>query len=256
MRLLTWNLRQGGGARRMPAIALAILEHRPDLVVLTEVRRTTGGQIAGVLADHGLCYRVFTDPPHGQNGVLVASRWRLERVGCGEEPWSLGGEPAPRRGTLAPGATAQRLVEVDVPDLGLGLAAVHIPPEGDRTREAVFCAAVDAARRRRDGAYIVMGDFNAGRHHLDEAGATFTGTRLLGTLSALGYVDAWRRLHPSGREYTWFSPGETGRGGSGFRIDHCYLSAALARRLSACWHSHKERESGLSDHSALVVGLD
>src|SRR5262245_45388589 len=78
MRLLTWNLRHGGGAARMPRIALAILSHRPDVVVLTEWRRTTGGQIAGVLADHGLKHQVCTDPPHGRNGVLVAARTRID----------------------------------------------------------------------------------------------------------------------------------------------------------------------------------
>jgi exonuclease III len=227
----------------MPRIALAILGHRPDVVVLTEWRRTTGGQIAGVLADHGLKHQVCTDPPHGRNGVLVASRTRMDGADGRRARWfgSFRRE----------GPTAQRLTEVDFPDLGLGLAAVHIPPDGDRTRDRVFETVVASARRRREQGFVVMGDFNSGRHHLDEAGATFSCTRLLGTLAAYGYVDAWRCLNPRGREYTWFS-----HEGGGFRIDHCFLSGTLAPRLSACWHSHKEREEGLSDHSMLVVCLD
>jgi exonuclease III len=229
----------------MPAIALAILDHRPDIVILTEYRRTTGGQIAAVLADHGLNHQVCTDPPAGRNGVLVAARtpisgWSACRA---ESLFSKADRRHP--------ATDHRLVEVDLPELGVGLAALHIPPDGDRTRETVFGAAVEAARRRRDQAFILMGDFNAGRHHLDEAGATFSCTRLFGTLAALGYADAWRTLHPSGREYTWFS-----HEGGGFRIDHCFVSGPMAGRLSACWHSHKERENGLSDHSILVAALD
>jgi hypothetical protein len=43
MRLLTWNLRHGGGARRMPWITLSLLEHKADVVVLTEFRRHVGG---------------------------------------------------------------------------------------------------------------------------------------------------------------------------------------------------------------------
>jgi exonuclease III len=148
-------------------------------------------------------------------------------------------------------ATRQRLAEVELPRMGITVGAVHVPPDGDPTREAVFQEAVETARRRRGEAFVLMGDFNAGRHRLDEAGATFTCTRLLGTLAAMGYVDAWRRLHPEGREYTWFS-----HEGGGFRIDHCFLSAGLSARLSACRYSHKEREMGLSDHSMLVVDLE
>src|SRR5438045_4049374 len=73
-KLLTWNLRHGGGSRRTPAIALSLLEHRADIVVLTEFRRTTGGQIAGVLFDHGLRFQHSTDPAQGTNGLLIASR--------------------------------------------------------------------------------------------------------------------------------------------------------------------------------------
>lgn len=230
-KLLTWNLLHGGGPRRMPAIALSLVEHRADVVVLTEYRRTTGGQIAGVLADHGLHHQLSNDPPKGCNGILVASR-------------------AP----LAPGASVpaagRRLSTVDIPDLGLALTGLHIPPDGSPGREAVFQCVVALAKSSRDKPFLLLGDFNAGRHRLDEEGSTFTCTRLLGEIATCGYTDAWRIKHPDSREFTWYS-----HEGRGFRIDHAFLSPPLAPRLISCEYSHAERETGLSDHSALLLHL-
>jgi exonuclease III len=241
-KILPWNLQHGGGSRRTPAIALSLLEHRADIVVLTEFRRTTGGQIAGVLFDHGLTFQHSTDPPKGVNGLLIAARSPL----LVEPDTGHAAAPASVRA-----ARQRRIAEVVFPDLGFALAGVHIPCDGRGSgREAVFQAALAAAARRRDSGFILIGDFNAGRHHLDEEGRTFTCTHLLGRLAALGYLDAWRRLHPTSRQYSWYS-----HEGGGFRIDHAFLSAPLAPRLTACWYSHNERESGLSDHSALVLEL-
>lgn len=245
-RLLAWNLRHGGGSQRMPEIALRLLEHRPDVVILTEFRRTTGGQIAGVLADHGLLHQHSTEPPAGRNGVLVASRDAMdvgaELVGTAVTSVACG----PRAGLN------RKLADVTLPGLGLALAAVHIPCDGRGLgREAAFQAVVSLARRRRQEPFVLMGDFNAGRHRLDEEGATFTCTRCLGQLAAMGYRDAWRDRNADGREFSWYS-----HEGAGFRIDHAFVSAPAAPRVRGCWYSHKERRRGLSDHSALVLDLE
>jgi exonuclease III len=132
------------------------------------------------------------------------------------------------------------------------LAGVHVPCDGrDSGRVAFFRSLVGAARSRAGEDYVLIGDFNAGRHRLDEEGATFSCVRFLGELATMGYADAWRTLHPEGREYTWYS-----HTGSGFRIDHAFVSPGLAPRLRSCWYSHQERELGLSDHSAMVVCLE
>ena len=242
MRILTWNLCHGGGARRMPAITLALLEHRADVMVLTEFRSTIGGQIAGILADHGLVHQQTTELPRGCNGILVASR----------SPLDVAPAVPVAAGPGRPASTGRRLTRVHFPEAGFSLVGLHVPPDGRGSgREAVFQDAVGIAEESRDRECILIGDFNAGRHRLDEAGTTFTCTRLLGRLAAFGYVDAWRSLHPDGREYTWFS-----HEGQGFRIDHAFISRPLSACLTACRYSHLERESGLSDHSVLTVDLD
>jgi exodeoxyribonuclease-3 len=242
---LAWNLRHGGGGRGMPHIVLALLEHAPDVILLSEFRRSTGGQIAGVLADHGWRHQHAAEAPQGCNGLLIASRHPLRPV-APDAASILGSR------SLVPPAVSRRYAEAEIPALGLAVASVHIPCDGKGLgRDAVFQVLLHTARRRRSEPFVLLGDFNAGRHHLDEDGATFTCTRCLGQLAALGYVDAFRTLHPAAREYTWYS-----HEGAGFRIDHAFVSAPLAPRIRACTYSHRERDRNISDHSALLLGLD
>jgi len=245
VRIIAWNLRHGGGTRGMPAITLTLLEHQVDIVILSEWRRRTGGQIAGVLYDHGLHHQAHTDPGDGVNGVLIASRWAVHvRPPDAELP----GQHARRARSL-------RYLEAEMPEIPLVVAAAHVPCEGPG-RTAVLAAMIDTARRHRDGACIVMGDFNAWRGDRDASGQIFgvdrpIGELGLGRLAALGYVDAWRLKHPESREFTWF-----GHDGAGFRIDHALVSRSLSDRVRACEFSHFERETGLSDHSLLMLDVD
>lgn len=234
MKLLAWNIRHGGGPTRMPLIALRLLDHAADVVILTEYRRTTGGQIAGVLADHGLRYQACSNPPAGRNGLLVASRLPIE---------------------VQPGLT-HRWGEVVLPGAGLRVLAVHAPHDtpgqasASTARTRFFQSLVSTARERAGEPVVLLGDFNAGRHHLDEDGATFTCTYQLGVLASLGYIDAWRHFNPTGRATTWLS-----HQGGAFRIDHVFVSPPLADRLESCAYSHEERLGGLSDHSVVTVAL-
>jgi len=234
IRLLTWNILHGGGPKRTPEITLRLIEHNPDLVMLCEFRRTFGGQIAAVLADHGLKHHASTDPGPGTNGVLIASRW-----------------PIARGPTPAGAVFQQRWLEAQVPSLDLNLIGVHIPDDS-RPDDKARCwrAVVDRGRALKAKKTVVLGDFNTGRHHEDEPGATLGCTGLMGALCTLGYVDAWRERFPRGREYSWYS-----RTGAGFRVDHAFVSSALRANLLAARFSHTERVERVSDHSALLVEL-
>jgi exonuclease III len=69
-------------------------------------------------------------------------------------------------------------------------------------------------------------------------------------VEAIGFCDLWRQRYPDGREFSWYNTR-----GNGFRIDHAFLSPALAERAGPIDYSHDERTSGLSDHSALLLEL-
>lgn len=239
MRLVTWNILHGGGTRRTPLIALRLCELAPDLVVLTEYRRTTGGQIAGVLADRGLVHQRSTEPPAGRNGVFVASR----------EP--LGpGEPGPG------GWAAHRWLDVTLPTLGASLTAVHAPdthrsdPARVQRQAAYWQHLVRLCEARKGTNHAVAGDLNTGRHGLDECGRTFTGTVFLGRISTLGYRDAFRIDRPRDAAPTWLS-----HTGSGFRIDAVWVSEALCGRVRKAFHEGSARAERESDHAPVVVDL-
>lgn len=216
----------------MGRIALALLDHAPDVLVISEFRWATGGQILGALADHGWSHRIVREVPSRTNSVVIASRRPIRPISLREGEEVLGAR-------LAAG-------EVE----GLTIVGVHIPCSGPGRRE-FWTALVGCAERLAASEALIIGDFNTGRRLEDELGSTFTCTAFLTRLAAMGYEDAWRRLHPGRREYSWFS-----HRGNGFRIDHGWVSGSLAPRVRGAWYSHGEREERVSDHSALVLELD
>ncbi len=236
--ILAWNILHGGGARRMPEITLALLDHGPDIVVLTEFRSTTGGQIAGVLADVGLAFQATTELAAGSNGILIASRWPLNRV-CGAQE-----------------IHARRWLACCIPELHLLIGGVHVPDASTGNARLEYwrdlvCVAKDWITAPQCADVLLIGDLNSGRHGLDERGRTFTQTSRLGELATLGYRDVYRELHPESREFSWFS-----RSGNGFRIDAAWASPGLARRVRSVEYSQMERESGVSDHAPLKIRMD
>ncbi len=237
MRLIAWNILHGGGPKRTPEIAVRLSELRPDVTVLTEFRRTTGGQIAGVLFDRGLTHQRSTDPGPGRNGVLIASRTPLETA-----------EPGPDE------RFKHRWLDVHLPELGAWLTAVHAPDTrrsdacGVERQALYWQALVRLAGSRKDARMLIAGDLNTGRHRLDESGASFTGGWFLGRLWTLGFRDSYRIIEPSKRGATW-----TSRTGSGFRIDAVWVSAALRESVIDVRHGTDAREAGASDHAPVIA---
>ncbi|MCC5786143.1 MAG: endonuclease/exonuclease/phosphatase family protein [Phycisphaerales bacterium] len=231
---MTWNILHGGGAARLPGIALAILDHRPDLVVLTEFRRSLGDQLRGVLADHGLEHQVCSDPEPGVNGVLIASRRPAEPM-----PIEVAG---PR----------ERLVGCRT--RGIAVIGVHTPELTRQTASRLLWHDLtEAARAHADQDCLVIGDFNAERWGVDGTDrrrAHRGGSRLMGRLQSLGFIDAWRTMHPGEKAASWVS-----WRGEGYRLDHAFLSRSLGVLLRSCRFSHGELEARLSDHAPLVLEL-
>ncbi len=100
------------------------------------------------------------------------------------------------------------------------------------------------------GQALAAGDFNTCRPYLDEAGAIDRTAHYMDKMAEIGFCDLWRRRNPELREYSWFSTR-----GNGFRIDHAFLSDALAARTGMIRYSHEERLAGISDHSPLILEL-
>lgn len=239
MRLVAWNILHGGGTARTPEIVLTLCGLNPDVVVLSEFRRTMGGQIAGVLWDRGLTHQAWTDPPSGRNGLLIASRFPLEP------------------GDEGPGAGFEhRFLDVRLPGQGLHLTGVHAPdaqrhePESLQRQAQFWQHVVRLCDARRNDRHVVIGDLNAGRLGFDGAGPSLTGGWFLGRISTFGYRDAYRLCEPSGRAVTWLS-----HAGNGLRIDAAWVSEALRDWVSGVSHGASPMLDRHSDHAPVVVEL-
>jgi exodeoxyribonuclease-3 len=230
MRLLTWNIRAGGGVR-LARIAEAIVAHDADVLVLTEYRSGEAGKrLRAVLLDQGYVWLSPVEPPAISNGVLIASRMKPRAVAHVTEhvpePW--------RMLTVTVGQI--RLFGIYMPNL--------------RAKIPYWEALIDAAVPHVKARTLAVGDFNTCRAFVDEPGATDVTAKFMDKIQAAGFRDVWRDRFPEGREYSWYS-----HRGNGFRIDHAFASSHLAKRIGTITYSHVERTSGLSDHSALIIDI-
>jgi exodeoxyribonuclease III len=231
MRLLAWNIRQGGGSR-LPAIAEALARHEAEIPVLSEYR---GGDSALRLCEvlDRLGYPHTTTavrPPPGKTGVLIAARRRLRTHTALDETL-----PEP-----------YRLVHVEIGKLSL--CGVYMP--NMLAKIPYWEAVVASLTAKADRHALAIGDFNTCRAYVDEPGAIDRCAYFMDRVAEIGFCDLWRQRHPEGREFSWYS-----HRGNGFRIDHAFLSPALARRAGPIRYSHDERLAGLSDHSPLILDL-
>ena len=239
-RIVSWNIRAGGG-RRAEEIADAILSLAPDIAVLQEFRDTPpSAALRTRLVDAGMLYSWSTATPvtPAANGLLIASR-------------------LPGRAVIPRSRAAEPLRWKAVQIGELRLVAVHVPNEHTGRKWPFLESLLGLARAWRRYDAVIIGDTNSGRPAIDEESPVF-GPRYTGwfdRLDALGWRDAFRHLHPERREFTWYSP----NGGNGFRLDEAFVSP---RRVGPLRHvEHRwmqgltvpERRDALSDHAALIV---
>jgi exonuclease III len=231
MRLVTWNIRAGGGTR-LAKIAEAIAVHRADVLVLTEYRSGEAGlRLRSVLRDQGYLWLSPVEPPGICNGVLIATRRKpgsivhvAEHV---PEPW--------------------RMLTVTID--GVRVFGIYMP---NLKAKIPYWEALIATSQRHAGRHaLAIGDFNTCRAFVDEPGATDRTAPYLDKILEAGFRDVWRDRFPDGREYSWYS-----HRGNGFRVDHAFASVRLARRIGSVRYSHAERAIGVSDHSSLVLDID
>lgn len=247
MRIVSWNIRAGGG-RRAAGIAHQIARWAPDVVALSEFRATPpSALLARALAARGLAHQLSTASARqpGVNALLIASRWPLARL-------RLRAAPAEDPGRW--------LVARAAGSFPVTIGAMHAPNRVTGRKVPFLDAVLGLAHTWRRGPALVLGDTNSGLIGLDEESPAFDAVEdgWIRGLEAAGWLDAFRLLRGEERAYTWYSP----NGRNGFRIDQAFVNRALRPRLRSARHewgtmpSARGRRDTLSDHAALLVDFD
>lgn len=237
MKLLTWNIRQGGSKRRLPFIVEGLCKHSPDVMVLTEFRVGEKGEyIKSKLRENGYEHQFVAPVPANTNAVLIASSHHFEVLPSQTQI----------HGSMA------RWTEIRLPVFNLYLLGVHIPVGSISSHNKVefWNAVIKYAQKYRDQRAIILGDLNTGLAD-DFEGAPFLCQNEMQQVLDNGWIDSWRNTHGGFRQYSWYS-----NKGNGFRIDHIFLSSILKPFLMESYFSHEERLQRVSDHSVLITELN
>lgn len=231
MRIVTLNARHGGGTRTR-AIADYLDSQNADLVVLTEYRAGPAGNLMrDALRSVGYQIQAASVTEPKINGVMIASR-----------------DPVDVTRLPVEGETARRIVACRTN----GVAIFGVYFANGKAKLPLYSFIAAQSREWTAGPALLIGDFNTGRHHMDEKGATFVLVDHFENLEMEhGWVDAWRQQHgPSAREYSWFSP----RWNNGFRLDHVFASPGALPLIERSVYDHSTRPA-ITDHSAMIVDL-
>jgi len=256
MRVVGWNVLQGGGDARGQRIVDALVTLDADVVIIGEHRAS--GPLSQRLKERGWAHQVGQpDPkPGGYAAVLVASRRPLQEV----EPRSLPGQE-------------HRWVNVEVADSGWCVAGALVPgidkkyPERRRMKEGFWKFLVSQfAPASADRPTLLIGDLNTGLHFIDEKGESLVCAEDMAALRDAGWIDVWHNLYPNDRPPpTWWYNSD-----NALRLDHAFLSPSSPPAIGIQYPNEingvpttragvpkaANERPPLSDHVPVVVDLD
>lgn len=227
MKVITWNIRHGGGARISLILNFLKSYVEYDVIVLTEVRNNKNlPELQKTLNSWGYTVEFRCDNS-ATNSVLIASRLKYIIIPTEEL-----------------GDHSHRVSHMDFGSFRL--MGCYFPQRQEKS--IVFEYILN--KIEGDKSLIVLGDFNTGKHFIDEYEASFYCAEYMDKLEESGLIDMYRALHPHAREFSWYSNSK-----NGFRIDHIFASEVFRERLINCRYIHNSREDKISDHSAMVLEL-
>ena len=253
--LATWNI--NSVKARIDVVTAWLDKNKPDVVLLQEIKCTD--EMFPTLAFTAAGYHsVFKGQP-SYNGIAVLSKQPVEVIAS-----ALPGDEADTQARFLDVAFGEyRFINVYAPNGNpLGSEKFAYKLAWLRRLRAYTRDLLD--RRVK---FLIAGDYNiiptdADAKHPDnwledalfqpEAQAEWR------ALVNLGLADAFRILHPHGKEYTfWDYQAGAFQRNSGIRIDHVLLSPVLTDKLKAA-HIDKEPRGWdkPSDHTPLVIELD
>lgn len=227
LKILSWNIRQGGGTR-INKITKALQNNDADILVLSEFRNNDSGlKIRYNLLRMGYRYQNVTAALKNDNAVASFSKLPCNQF-------------------LFPKADSNFSHNVLISEFeAFDLVGVYLP---HKKKHKLFDFLIQQAQNEKPS--IIVGDYNTGKNHIDQVGDSFWYTDKLEALENNGYIDAFRQLNGDIKEYSWFS-----HQGNLYRYDHTFIHKDLLPIVKSCYYLHPWREEGLSDHSPMILEL-
>jgi exonuclease III len=243
VRLISWNV-----ARKLqvlPDQAARVISREPDLVALQEVSASSAPLWAQALASAGLEHTALSPARLKRHRTMLAAREPIAPVDVVAAPWP--------EAVLSADVGGLRVHVCHVPNAANGWKKIEtfeaivagLEAEGERTR--VLCGDLNTPRRE----FPVLRSFayDSYQRLREERGERWDAGELALFRGAGGLVDAFRALHPEGKEPSWEWP----KFGGGWRLDHLFVSPDIEPERVE--YHHDWRRGGLSDHSALEADL-
>jgi exodeoxyribonuclease-3 len=254
MKVMTWNIKTGGGTRT--AAILAVLQRqRPDLLALQELRdfeRHDHRRMRDVAGALGMTAHLAPSAFGQPVAILVRPPWSMEH-------------PRAVRWRLHHAAASAVVPTAAGP---LTVVSTHLNPFSPyrRMREARWLAARYAPTRRL---VLLAGDLNALDPDTDHAGALArlhpmfrrrhlaadgsADTRAIAAFADAGFVDLWRG---GGDPHTAPTTAGGGPEFSGMRLDYLLASRDLASRACSARVIRGDETEYASDHYPVTAELD
>ena len=179
LKLLSWNIQQGGGSRTRGIIKF-IAQQQPQIIVLSEFRNNDSGTFLRTkLLELKYQFQFVSLSTSDTNSVLIASQL-----------------PCHSRLFIDTGINyAHDVIAVDFE--AFHLYGVYLP---HKKKHQLF----DLLEKeiQQYSPTIIMGDFNTGKNFIDQKGDSFWYTAELTRLEKAGMQDAFRYVHGDVETYS------------------------------------------------------
>jgi exodeoxyribonuclease III len=227
LKILSWNILQGGGSRTA-GILRFVTQQQPHILVFSEFRNNENGAlIRAKLLEAKYLFQAVSCTESDTNSVLIASKL-----------------PCNFRLFLHTGLEYSHSV-IAADFHAFHLYGVYLP---HKKKHALF--PLIRAELEQNRPAFFMGDFNTGKNYIDQKGDSFWYTDELTKLEQIGVADAFRHVHAEAEAYSWYS-----HQGNGYRYDQIWSTNELLPLIKDCDYLHQARIERLSDHSPIILHL-
>ena len=238
MRIVSWNIQQGGKSTHVDQLCHQLSEWSPDFVGLSEFRDSaTSQRIREHLDSIGLNHQHVTEPPETKKDfMLCACRFPMTHEVAPEELETTG-----------------RWAHLQV--RGLHLLQMIVPLRSSGLKWKFHHWVVGEMRKISTEQAVCFGDANSGVPGVDESGNYFDKREAdwFHSIQESGWMDVWRSRNPTAREYTWYH-----NSGNGFRLDQGFAPKPFEGNVTQIRYDWGQggRDAKLSDHAAIVFDVN